>query len=59
MNAHLDRRLLGSMLLAGTLLAVGFPRTGAAQMTVGSLSVHGSAEVGVYPQPMPDTNVAK
>jgi len=58
MKAHSSRTLLGSLILGGALLA-GLPSDGRAQMTLGSLSVHGAAAVGVYPQPVPNTNVAK
>jgi putative beta-barrel porin MtrB/PioB len=59
MKSQVIRKLLGSLVLAALLLA-GVPAPPAdAQMTFGSLSVQGSAAVGVYPQPVPDTNVAK
>src|SRR6516165_1722419 len=58
MKAHSSRTLLGSLILGGALLPA-LPSIARAQMTLGSLSVHGAAAVGVYPQPVPDTNVAK
>src|SRR5262249_5298502 len=58
MKAHRSRTLLGSLILGGALLAA-LPSIARAQMTLGSLSVHGAAAVGVYPQPVPNTNVAK
>lgn len=43
--------LLASMLVAS--------RDANAQMTLGAVSMQGSASVGVFPEPVPDTNVAK
>src|SRR5215831_15006760 len=59
MKSQVNRKLLGSLLLAALLLAVVPAPPADAQMTFSSLSVHGSAAVGVYPQPVPNTNVAK
>src|SRR5215472_2248605 len=58
MKAHSSRTLLGSLILGGALLAA-LPSIARAQMSLGSLSVHGAAAAGVYPQPVPNTNVAK
>src|SRR5262249_43439239 len=59
MRSQVIRKLLGSLALAALLLAGVLARPADAQMTFGSLSMYGSAAVGVYPQPVPDTNVAK
>src|SRR5215467_382752 len=57
MKSPVIRKLLGSLVLAAMLAAAVPARNADAQMTLGSLSVHGSTAVGVYPQPVPNTNV--
>ncbi len=44
------------VLLASVLVA---SRDADAQMSLGAVSMQGSASVGVFPEPVPDTNVAK
>lgn len=60
MRSSMNHGLLVSTLLPGLLVfALFVPRAARAQTTFGALSVQGSAEVGAYPQPVPDTSVAK
>ncbi|HTR25752.1 MAG TPA: MtrB/PioB family outer membrane beta-barrel protein [Terriglobales bacterium] len=56
MNARVP---ISSVLPVLLVLAVGVSPTVNAQMTFGSISVQGDAEVGVFPQPVPNTDVAK
>ena len=60
MRNSMNHGVLVSTLLAGLLVfALLVPRAACAQMTFGPVSVQGAAEVGAFPQPVPNTDVAK
>src|SRR5579872_1331782 len=60
MRNSINHGLLVSVLLPGALVfALLDVNSAHAQTTLGQVSVQGTAEVGVYPEPVPDTNVAK
>jgi hypothetical protein len=59
MKQHANRQILELLLLVAVLLATFPVQVARAQMTFGSIAIKGSAEAGVFPQPVPDTNVAK
>ncbi len=60
MRDLMNHALVVSVVLPVLLVSVlAASRDAGAQTTLGAVTMQGSAEVGAYPQPVPDTNVAK
>jgi hypothetical protein len=60
MKDSMNHALLVSAVLPVLLVSVLVAsRDAGAQTTLGAVSMQGSASVGIFPQPVPDTNVAK
>jgi len=58
-NSMNPGRLVSTLLPGVLAFALVVPRAARAQVTLGQVSLQGTAAVGVYPEPVPDTNVAK